>query len=92
MKKDKKLLIIAVVIIFALWSSMFVTDYIRSYNLKNPIFATASVTADDGGSGTYKGIGYTVEMRKHIDAELGVKTDYVEMRLFGIMVLAIIVD
>ncbi len=91
MKKGKKLTITIVAVILVLWASMFLTDYIRCTKLDGPVFAVASVTADDGGSGVYKGLGYTVEIEKHVDAQYGAVTDSVEMRLFGIMVFAAIV-
>ncbi len=91
MKKGKKIVITVIAAVLVLWSSMFITDYVRCNNLEEPIFAVASVTADDGGSGTYRGLGYTVELEKHIDAEYGAVTDSVEMRLFGILVFAAIV-
>lgn len=91
MKKRKTAvgIIIALVII---WSSMFIIDLVRCNNLREPIFHYSSVTADDGGSGIYKCPFYTVEIEKHIDARYGVKTDYIEMRLFGKLVSAVIVD
>ena len=92
MKKGKKLIIVVATALLSVWLLMFGTDYVRCNRIKDPIFAKATVTADDGGSGTYKGIGYNIEIQKHIDAEYGVKTDYIEMRLFGIMVFAVIVD
>ncbi len=86
----KKAIITILAIIVLLWGSMFCTDYIKCTQLKDPIFAKATVTADDGGSGTYKGLGYTIEIEKHIDADFGLMTDSVEMRLFGLLVFAAI--
>ncbi len=34
-----------------------VVDYWRVYSFERPIFAVATITADDGGLGTYQGVG-----------------------------------
>ena len=88
MKKARKIIITALAIAVFLWCSAFATDYIRCRNLQDPVFARATVLADDGGSGTYRGLGYVVEVEKHIDSECEVVTDSVEMRLLGWLVFA----
>lgn len=90
MTKHKKIIITILAVTVLLWCSAFATDYIRCTKMQDPVFAKAFVTADDGGSGTYKGLGYTIEIEKHIDADFGVMTDSVEMRLFGALVFAAI--
>lgn len=92
MKKWKKTVIITIAVLFVFWAAMFITDLVRCRNCKEPVFVITDVTADNGRLCTYKGLGYRVEFEKHLDAEYGVKTDRVEMYLFGIMVLGIIVD
>ena len=52
------------------------------------MFAFAGVTADDGGSGTYYGLGYKVEVKKIVDVEYGIKTVKVEMYMFGKLIVA----
>ena len=66
-----------------LWSAMFLTDYTRVRNYGEPLFVIAFATADDGGSGTYLGLGYTAEIYKHLDVDHGVITDGVYLRMFG---------
>lgn len=73
-----------------IWSIAFVTDFVRVSSFKEPIFARAQITADDGGSGIYKGLGYTVEVEKYIDAQYGSVLSSVEMRMFGIVIAAAI--
>ncbi len=90
MKKSKKIIITIIAIAVLLWGSMFCTDYISCRKMQDPVFARATVTSDDGGSGLYKGLGYTIEIEKHIDPDFGVITDSVEMRLFGALVFAAI--
>lgn len=92
MTKLKKIIISIIIIPIVLWLSMFTTDYVRCNQLKTPVFAQCEATADDGGSGTYKGVFYTVEVRKSTDPDFGLKTDYIEMRLFDFMVFAVCID
>ncbi len=51
--------ILSVVIVLAL--SMGFVDYIRVYQGNFPLF-TIPVTADDGGSGSYYGLGYSIDI------------------------------
>ena len=72
-----------------LWIGIFSVDCTRCMNLKAPLFVIPlEVTADDGGSGRYQGLGYTVNVEKHLDAELGLQVVAVEMRVMGRTVAA----
>jgi len=66
MKKSLKVAIGVVIVAIVLWASMFIVDYIRCSNFKMPIFVKAGQTADDGGSGTYYGLGYKVEVKRSL--------------------------
>ena len=89
MKKAKKAATIAICALFLLWGAMFTTDYVRCSSLKRPLFVvSAESTADDGGSGTYRGLGYTVDMEVYIDAEYGLCVSAVEMKVLGKVVAA----
>lgn len=91
MKKALKVIFSAVGIAVVLWLAVFSVDYARTMSLKEPIFAVPpTITADDGGSGPFSGLGYTVGVEKHIDAEYGVKIVSVEMKLLGKTVAAAI--
>ena len=86
--KDKKRIVKVIatisVLLILIWVSMFVTDFIRCSSLKTPIFVSASDNiADDGGSGTYNGLGYTVNVKKYVSTEYGVVLESVEMLMFG---------
>jgi hypothetical protein len=60
----KPLLKIALVGLFVLAVGMAGTDYRRTMNrFEKPLFAQCFITMDDGGSGTYRGIGYSIEIR-----------------------------
>ena len=82
MNKKRKVLLIIVLSLILLWGVIFSIDYFRCSNLKMPIFVIPGQTADDGGSGTYYGLGYSVEIEKNISAEYGVQIESVEMYIF----------
>ena len=70
----------------------FGTDYYRVSNLKKPMFArgVADTLYDDGGSGTYRGLGYEIKLDGELTAEYGYVVSEVEMYLFGHLVFAAI--
>ncbi len=92
--KKKIILILSVIlgILLILWAGMFITDWKRSASLKMPVFAKAKITADDGGSGTYRGIGYRVEIECYPDAQYGLTVTSSTMTVFGQVVAASISD
>ena len=87
-----KKLITIIIILIALWGIIFFIDYSRCSNFKEPIFVVAGVTADDGGSGTYYGLGYKVKMEKTISAEYGMSLVRVEMYMFDKFITGAIAD
>ena len=69
MNKKLKILVIILLVLLISWGIIFGIDYFRVANFKMPIFVISNgVTADDGGSGTYYGIGYRVEVEKNVSA------------------------
>jgi len=86
MNKKIKTIIISICI---LWITIFTTDFIRCSSLLEPIFVVpVEITTDDGGSGIYQGLGYTVKVEKYVDAEYGSVLSAVEMRVFGRVIAA----
>ena len=92
MNKTLKIIIGIILIILVLWGIIFFIDYNRCSNLKMPIFVKAKITADDGGSGTYYGLGYKVEVKKHLSAEYGVQLVSTEMYVGNKCIAGAIVD
>lgn len=62
---------------------MFGVDYYRCADLKTPVFAVGLHTADDGGSGTYHGPGYTITVDGELTMEYGYVVHSVEMYALG---------
>ena len=58
-KKIVCISISVVVLLIAVWSAMVITDYVRSRDLKAPLFAV-STYRDQNGNGYYDGLGYSV--------------------------------
>lgn len=83
MNKILKVILSILTVVIVLWSIIFIIDYSRCANFKMPIFVVAGETADDGGSGTYHGLGYTVEIKKYVSAEYGEQLEKVEMYILG---------
>lgn len=85
---------IALVLVLAvLWSVFLVADLARVTDFETPAIARAEAAADDGGSGWYRGPGWSVYVEGNFlpDDELQGVT-YYEFYLFGIMVNAGIRD
>ena len=83
MNKGLKVFIGVIIAIIVIWGVVFCVDYVRCANFKMPIFVVAGETADDGGSGTYYGLGYRVEVKKNLSAEYGVQLERIEMYMFN---------
>lgn len=90
--KSRKVLFGIVIVIVVLWSIIFIIDYARCTNFKEPIFVISGETADDGGSGTYYGLGYRVEIEKNISSEYGLQLVKVEMYMFDKIITGAIAD
>lgn len=79
MKKTLKTIIVLILTMLILWVIIFFIDYNLCSNLKMPIFVKAKITADDGGSGSYYGLGYKVKVEKYLSSEYGVQLIKTEM-------------
>ena len=94
----KKRMLAIVCALLILWGGMFITDFIRCGSLKKPLFVVgaADTLADDGGTGTYRGLGYTVVVEGQLTivedgetiTDLGFVVESVEMRVLGKVIAA----
>jgi len=87
-RKGKKILAVVVL----LWTCVFAIDFARVSNFEKPFFAVLVNGADDGGSGTYVGLGYWTEIDGNFVTENAVErgiTQY-DMKLLGIRLQAAI--
>ncbi|ADU28687.1 hypothetical protein [Evansella cellulosilytica] len=63
MRKIFKIIFVIILAVILLWVISGIIDFslVNGFE-KKPIFAIPTVTADDGGSGTYQGLGYSFEI------------------------------
>ncbi len=89
-KRIGYILLIVCIAAMVLWGAMFVTDYTRCTSLRQPVFVFSGGESmdDGGGSGIYRGLGYTVEVQKYIDPDYGSCITSVEMKMFGRVIAA----
>ena len=64
----KKLFVITI-IVFILWVLIVFIDYRRVYSFEMPIFCIGTELFDDGGSGSYLGLGYSFDIRGNFMSE-----------------------
>ena len=60
-----KRIIKTLIIVFALWIAIGLVDYFRVSSFERPLFSFLDVenSFEDGGSGTYKGLGYSFDIK-----------------------------
>ena len=92
MNKSLKIVVSIIIILISLWVIIFAIDFMRCASFKMPIFVVPGETADDGGSGTYYGLGYKVEIEKSISDEYGIQLVKVEMYIFDKFITGAISD
>ena len=61
--------IIGLLILAAVWLGMVVTDFTLLHNFRMPLFCLAVNIVQDGGSGTYTGLGYSFEIHGNFVGE-----------------------
>lgn len=66
MTSNKKTLksVSVIIILVVIWCVITVIDYRRvCHSFEKPIFSIGTETQDDGGSGIYKGLGYSFDIK-----------------------------
>ncbi|MBE6919486.1 MAG: hypothetical protein E7469_07370 [Ruminococcaceae bacterium] len=86
----KKKLLTVLCALLILWGAMFATDYLLVSHFREPVFVLYGVTADDGGSYTGQGLGYTVVVDKYITPDGGSALVSVTMTVFDRVIAAAI--
>ena len=88
-KRKRKHILTLFLLLLLLWGTMFAIDVWQVAHWEKPSFAQAYITADDGGSGVYQGLGYGFNLRGNFlpeDVLYGVQ-EY-EILLFGRIIFA----
>ena len=86
----KKKLLTVLCAAAVLWGAMFATDYLLVSHFREPVFVLRGVTADDGGSYTGQGLGYTVVVEKYITPDGAPALESVTMTVFDRVIAAAI--
>lgn len=64
MNKKHKIIFVIILLLLVLWTAAVSIDYYRVCHLfKKPCFTISTITADDGGSGKYVGLGYSFDIK-----------------------------
>ena len=80
----KKKVLIPLLIAVLLWLAAGTVDILRVAAFEKPVFSAPCVTADDGGSGHYQGMGYSFDIEGNFlpEDEFPGGTAY-SLRIFG---------
>ena len=80
----KKKVIFGIAILAFLWLAAGTVDIFRVSSFEKPVFCAPCVTADDGGSGRYQGLGYSFDIEGNFmpEDECPGVTEYT-LRIFG---------
>lgn len=91
--KTVKRLFLCFLFLFLLWFAMAATDLLRLKSFELPIFARGTELQKDGGSGTYQGLGWRIDLEGNFmpEDELPGVTKF-EYYLFDDLILAAIRD
>lgn len=93
MNKSIKIVIGIFIAIVVIWGIIFVIDYNRCSNMKEPIFAISMQENDLSiKSITYQGLGYRVEVVKNVSDEYGEQITKVEMYMFNKFITGAVAD
>ena len=85
--KKKIILLIAIVIMLVSWASVAYSDYADvAISYDKPKFCISTMTADDGGSGKYIGLGYSFDIDGHLENNGKYEVDTYTYKIFGITI------
>ena len=85
--KKKIIRLIAIVVLAVSWISIAYSDYADlAISFDKPRFCISPMTADDGGSGKYIGLGYSFTIDGHLDVDSGFEIDSYTYKIFGITI------
>lgn len=86
MKKKIRLLVVFVVLLVS-WASIAYSDYAKvAISFDKPNFCISTMTADDGGSGKYIGLGYSFDIDGHLESNGKYEVDTYTYKIFGITI------
>ncbi len=88
--KKLRIVLIIFAVIAVLWSAMLITDIAKSNNFQEPVFAREKIAPPGDNTKVYQGLGYTVKTEYYTNENRERCPENSEVRLFGILVSAVI--
>lgn len=84
----KKIIILALIaVLLVSWASIAYSDYADvAISFDKPQLCIATMTADDGGSGKYIGLGYSFDIDGHLESNGKYEVDKYTYKIFGITI------
>ena len=85
--KKKIIILVAIVVLLVSWISIAYSDYADvAISFDKPKFCISTITADDGGSGKYIGLGYSFDLDGHLESTGRYEVDRYTYKIFGITI------
>ena len=85
--KKKIILLVVIVVLLVSWAGIAYSDYADvAISYDKPTFCIVTMTADDGGSGKYIGLGYSFDIDGHLDTDNGYQVDSYTYKILGITI------
>ena len=85
--KKKNIILVLIVVLLAAWGGISYSDYADvAISFDKPQFCITTMTADDGGSGKYIGLGYSFDIDGHLESSGRYEVDKYTYKIFGITI------
>ena len=85
--KKKVIILVAIIILLVAWGCIAYSDYADvAISFDKPQFCITTMTADDGGSGKYIGLGYSFDIDGHLESNGRFEVDKYTYKIFGISI------
>ena len=85
--KKKVIILVVIIGLLVAWSSIAYSDYADvAISFDKPQFCITTMTADDGGSGKYIGLGYSFYLDGHLESNGKYEVDQYTYKIFGITI------
>lgn len=85
--RNRTVLLIAILLLLASYIGISYSDYSEvAISFDKPKFCISTMTADDGGSGKYIGLGYSFDIDGHLESSGKFEVDKYTYKIFGITI------
>lgn len=85
--KKKVIILVAIIVLLVAWGGIAYSDYADvAISFDKPQFCITTMTADDGGSGKYIGLGYSFDIDGHLESSGRYEVDKYAYKIFGITI------